>query len=55
MLQIQTKDPEDKNDEEDEEDKGKLLCNEGNGCDLPNYRWNQTLQDVEVSPISCKH
>ena len=43
MLQIQTKDPEDKNDEEDEEDKGKLLCNEGNSWDLLNCRWSQTL------------
>lgn len=34
---------------EDEENDGKLIPNSGNGCDLPNYRWTQTLQDIEVS------
>lgn len=33
---------------EDEENDGKLLPNSGNGCDLPNYRWTQTLEDIEV-------
>lgn len=35
---------------EDAEDteKGKLMPNSGNGCDLPNYSWTQTLQEVEV-------
>lgn len=34
--------------EEDEKEKGKLMPNKGNGCNLDNYRWTQTLQEVEV-------
>ena len=41
----------DDEEEEDEKDKGKLKPNTGNGADLPNYRWGQTLGDVEVIAV----
>ncbi|KAK0182519.1 hypothetical protein PV327_000655 [Microctonus hyperodae] len=34
--------------EQDADEKDKLSPNSGNGADMPNYKWSQTLQEIEL-------
>ncbi|XP_077284022.1 nuclear distribution C, dynein complex regulator isoform X2 [Arctopsyche grandis] len=43
----------DDSDNDDPKEKGKLKPNSGNGCDFPNYKWTQTLEEIELRiPLS---
>jgi len=43
-----TENKEESKEEENEEDKGKLKPNEGNGSQTENYKWIQTLPEIDI-------